>query len=297
MATSLESAEALASDNSKPIKERFSGVFWLRNNKSKEACDALMRVVERSKDSELLQHDAVYIIGQLGHSSSIPFLISLLHDDSYKPIVRHEAGEALGNFPEAKHETIPELRKHLNSPIDVLATTVDLAIRKLETYNSDSNTYNKTVKGSLEPAEPLTPEKFATLLAQRGKTREQVCDLLADPTLDEFSKYGIVYFFRDHPSPLGERALLFMLDKENRKKTSALIRHEVCFILGQLDAKVKNQSTKDTLAACAGDAEEDQIVRHEAVLSYAGIFGEDEFIEKMKQDPNVMVSQSAKCLQ
>ena len=297
MITDIESAKRVAMDRSAEIGSRYNAIFWLRNEKSLEAAEAIIEVVENSGDSELLQHDSVYILGQLGHTQVVQFLINVLGSEKFTAIVRHEAGEALANFPEEKLRILPELRKFEDSEVEVISSTAKLAIAKLERFNPEHNGYNKTVVGTTEPAEPLTEETLTAFLVSKGAAKEDLPSLLLDPSVEEFTKYGILYYFRNVYSPLGERAILTLLSAENREKTSALIRHETCFVLGQLDSSARSETLRKGLQTCIRDSTENPIVRHEAVLAYAAIFGEDDFIEQTKSDPEPMVAESAKCLQ
>lgn len=297
MISDITSAKGAALDRSAEIGTRYNAIFWLRNEKSLDAAQAIIEVVQGSGDSELLQHDAVYILGQMGHKEVVEFLISVLGDEKYSAIVRHEAGEALANFPEQKDKILPELRRFEDSPVEVISSTAKLAIAKLERFDPSNNGYNKTVVGTIEPAEPLSEEKLSALLKEKGLAREQTPALLLDPSVEEFTKYGVLYYFRNAYSPLGEKAILTLLDAQNRDKTSALIRHETCFVLGQLDSSARSETLRAGLQTCVRDPSENPIVRHEAVLAYAAIFGEDQFIEETKKDPEPMVAESAKCLQ
>lgn len=49
-----------------------------------------------SSDSVLLKHEVAYVMGQMRDPHAIKYLNSVLADVSRDPIVRHEAGEALG---------------------------------------------------------------------------------------------------------------------------------------------------------------------------------------------------------
>ena len=46
--------------------------------------------------SELLKHEVAYCIGQMGMPEAVKILEDVLMDVNQEPIVRHEAGEALG---------------------------------------------------------------------------------------------------------------------------------------------------------------------------------------------------------
>ncbi|KFP04409.1 Deoxyhypusine hydroxylase, partial [Calypte anna] len=81
-------------DASQPLPARFRALFTLRNLGGRAAVDWISRAF--GDGSALLKHELAYCLGQMGDEAAIPVLIRVLQDTSQEPMVRHEAGEALG---------------------------------------------------------------------------------------------------------------------------------------------------------------------------------------------------------
>lgn len=85
-------------------------------------------------DSEYMRHEVVYIMGQMDPTAQgIEFLSSLLSNEEEPPVVRHEAGEALGNFPPTESITLL-LKQFITSEIEEVRDTCILAVHKHETF-------------------------------------------------------------------------------------------------------------------------------------------------------------------
>lgn len=67
----------------------------------------------------------------------------------------------------------------------------------------------------------------------------------------------------------------------------------MCFILGQLQEYARTPSIQEILKDVIEDKQEKSIVRHEAVISYAALFGKDEVIVSMEKDDVPIVRESA----
>merc|ERR1712137_647805 len=77
-----------------PLPERFRAVFTLKNLGGPLAIKALATAF--TDESVLLKHEVAYAIGQMRDPVAIEILKGLLSDPNEHPVVRHEAGEALG---------------------------------------------------------------------------------------------------------------------------------------------------------------------------------------------------------
>ena len=288
------SVETLKNPNS-TIEQKYAAIYELRSWKSEESLEALKETYNFLGKSELLEHEVVYIFGQQISEKSLDFLFRVLHDSKEAPVVRHEAGEALGNFVDFKDRVLPELRKHWDSEVEVLRSTVRLAIRKLENFSGASNNFNKYSPGTVEPAEPFSEEQFAAYLASHGKTTAQTLDLLIDPSIEEYEKYRVMYSLRERADRPSCVILAKLLGNDLRSKSSVLMRHEICFIFGQLSHKIINYpEVRALIVESAENPEEDPIVRHEAILAYSEIWGNDEMMERLKKDPAPLVYESAR---
>jgi deoxyhypusine monooxygenase len=275
------------------LDNKYQALFNLRSIPSEESCAALRESYPHLGSSDFLKHDVMYILGQNQFPSSIDFLIKSMNDESESAVVRHEAAEALANFSDFKDKTIPELKKHWDSPVSELRSTVRLAIPKLEQFNPASNLFNKFMKGTIEPAEPFSAAQLAEYLASIGKTEDDLLDILVSPAVEEYIRYRVMYYLRDKADLQSAKTVARVLKKQYRTSTSPLMRHEVCFVMGQFNDKANDPEIRQILGDDITDQEEAPIVRHEAILAYSQIWGNDELIIAQKNDPNQLVNESA----
>ena len=74
---------------------RFRALFTLKNVAGKDAIDHICEALVKD-DSALLKHECAYCLGQMQDSYAIATLEQVLGNTAEHPMVRHEAGEALG---------------------------------------------------------------------------------------------------------------------------------------------------------------------------------------------------------
>ena len=74
---------------------RFRALFTLKNVAGKDAIDHICLALLKD-DSALLKHECAYCLGQMQDSHAIETLEQVLGNIDEHPMVRHEAGEALG---------------------------------------------------------------------------------------------------------------------------------------------------------------------------------------------------------
>ena len=283
----------LIKDAQSSLLDKYNAIFALKSQGSEEAALALCEASPSVADSELLQHEVLYAIGQMGVDATLDFVTSVLEDPACSEVVRHEAGEALANFPHLKERVVPVLERHVSSPSALVAATARLALEKLRAYRPGDNNYNRYLKGTLEPAEPFTPAEYERFLQARGLRAEDVFEWMLDPALSEYCKYQAMYYYRDHFCPDTLRLYALLLSKHNFARTSALLRHEVNFILGQLEQKAKTEEMRRALIETVENEEEEPVVRHEAVLAYSAVFGNDEVVQRQLSSPVPLVRESA----
>jgi deoxyhypusine monooxygenase len=98
--TKMEQYVAMANSSievstaNKNLCDIYEVMFRLRDINSEEAVKILNLGLEHP--SVLLRHEVAYIYGQMENPHSVPFLAKVLEDEAEKPVVRHEAAEALG---------------------------------------------------------------------------------------------------------------------------------------------------------------------------------------------------------
>jgi len=82
-----------------------------------------------------------------------------------------------------------------------------------------------------------------------------------------------------------------LMKKENWNVTTALLRHEVAFIFGQVYENA--QQSGDVLVAVSDDKDESPIVRHEVIMALENITGSRNKIRDFLKDENQVIRESA----
>lgn len=94
---------ALANDEDAAlIWNRYRAMFTLRNIGGKDAAVILGKALRSDTSSCLFRHEIAFVLGQLEHPASEPYLAEALADEKEHAMVRHEAAEAIGALAE-KH--------------------------------------------------------------------------------------------------------------------------------------------------------------------------------------------------
>lgn len=128
---------------------------------------------------------------------------------------------------------------------------------------------------SVDPAPPSRPDDVEAL-----RTR------LLDETADLFSRYRAMFALRDLNSDSAALALADGL----KCRDSALFRHEIAYVLGQMTKEV----TVTALAASLADLRENEMVRHECAEAL-GAIGSDQanaILQKYALDDRRVVRES-----
>lgn len=120
-------------DHEEPITKRMRAVFYLRTIGTPDVVPILVQGF--STDSELLQHEICYVLGQTGLREAEEFLITVLRNENLAAISRHEAAEALGAIGNGRY--IDLLIEFSQSPIQEIAETCQLALDRLEWLKSN----------------------------------------------------------------------------------------------------------------------------------------------------------------
>eukprot|EP00092_Neocalanus_flemingeri_P004479 GFUD01004819.1.p1 GENE.GFUD01004819.1~~GFUD01004819.1.p1 ORF type:complete len:307 (+),score=92.43 GFUD01004819.1:416-1336(+) len=238
----------LLNDPTRPLKERFRALFTLKNIGGADAIEWISKAF--SDDSALLKHEVAYCLGQLQDPLAIPVLVSVVSDNTREAIVRHEAAEALGAIGGA--EVMPVLEQFSSDPVPEVSETCKLALAKLR-YQAKEGESEKGINqyGSVDPAPPSAEQDTAKLH-----------NTLLDEDLPLFDRYRAMFTLRNKADDVSVKALASGLNC-----TSALFRHEVAFVLGQVASPCAVEELVDRLR----DAQENPMVRHECAEALGGI--------------------------
>nr|XP_004654772.2 deoxyhypusine hydroxylase [Jaculus jaculus] len=235
-------------DPQQPLQARFRALFTLRGLGGPDAIDWISRAFEDS--SALLKHELAYCLGQMQDSRAIPVLVNILRDTHQDPMVRHEAGEALGAI--GNPEVLELLKQYASDPVVEVAETCQLAVGRLE--------WLKQHPGAAAAAGPYLSVDPAPPAEERdvGRLRE----LLLDEAQPLFERYRAMFALRNAG---GEEAALALA--AGLRCGSALLRHEVGYVLGQL----QHEAAVPALAAALALRSENPMVRHECAEALGAI--------------------------
>lgn len=169
-------------------------------------------------------------------------------------MVRHEAAEALGAI--GCLESLPILEKFLKDENESVVDTCELAIDKIKYENDPENKAeleaNKSQYNSVDPAPPTTETRSV----------EELEEILTSPQYKLFKRYRAMFALRE----IGTTEAVLALAKGLKDK-SALFRHEVAYVFGQL----QHPASVPALTECLQDKNEVHMVRHEAAEALGSI--------------------------
>ncbi|KAK7056908.1 deoxyhypusine hydroxylase [Paramarasmius palmivorus] len=252
-----------------PLHNRFRSLFTLKSLKSEEAVTIISKGFQ--DQSALLKHELAYCLGQLKRTSALPVLEAVLRDTKEDPMVRHEAAEAMGAISSA--DSIPILKEFLADPERAVRETCEIAIDRIQWEQSEEGKkVTDTLKDeehiplytSIDPAPPTS--KLLYGVPRPEDVSEESIDKLKAELLDTkrplFERYRAMFALRNIGSPAAVDALAAGFADD-----SALFKHEIAFVFGQL----LSPHSVPSLLKVLQDAKESDMVRHEAAEALGGI--------------------------
>lgn len=280
---------------STPLPVRFRALFSLKHlaktatefSESLAAIEAISAAF--ASPSALLKHELAYCLGQTDDKAAIPHLTHVLEDLQEDSMVRHEAAEALGALGDA--QSLEVLKKYLVREGEEVCVkeTCEIAIDRIEWENSEQRRREKLRQSdfaSVDPAPPMAQGEEVQTVEELGKT-------LMDTTKPLFLRYRAMFALRDLASPpdLPTAVPAVHALAEGLADSSALFRHEIAFVFGQLS----HPASIPALTAALSNTEEASMVRHEAAEAL-GSLGDEEGVEdtlkKFLHDKEAVVRES-----
>ncbi|NXO02458.1 DOHH hydroxylase, partial [Rhinopomastus cyanomelas] len=234
-------------DATQPLPARFRALFTLRGLGGPAAVAWIGRAF--GDDSALLKHELAYCLGQMQDAGAIPVLVRVLEDTSQEPMVRHEAGEALGAI--GNPDVLDVLRRYSEDPVVEVAETCQLAVRRLQWLQENKQELGTSPYLSVDPAPPAEETDVVKL---RETLLDESCSL--------FDRYRAMFALRN----LGGRAAVLAL-ADGLGAGSALFRHEIGYVLGQM----RDEASVPQLTAALRRRAESPMVRHECAEALGSI--------------------------
>ncbi|KAI9797427.1 MAG: deoxyhypusine hydroxylase [Piccolia ochrophora] len=313
--TILSLRKTLTSEQT-PLARRFRALFSLKHYASLDpptvqtvpAIEAIAAAFPTP--SSLLKHELAYCLGQTRNDAAIPFLRARLKDAAEDAICRHEAAEALGALgDEGSLALLKRCRDDEREEV-VVRETCDIAVARLEWERSRAaeterlhkrcvypdGIFEAVVKliglmiysdfTSIDPAPPLPQDSEKPSIPELEQT-------MLDTTFPLFQRYRAMFSLRDLCSPpdLPTAVPAVQALAKGLKDPSALFRHEVAFVFGQLSHPASIPALYDTLQ----DQREVGMVRHEAAEALGSLGDEDgveDMLKKFLDDEEEVVRES-----
>ncbi|KAF0684130.1 Aste57867_23860 [Aphanomyces stellatus] len=241
-------------DLSEPMGKRTRAVFYLRTRGGKDDLRVLLEALPNKKDSELMRHELAYVIGQFQDADACPVLEAIVRDVDDDCMVRHEAAEALGAIGDASSIEVLETFAQDDAP--EVAETCALALRLVKYKHSslpaEEGEMDRNPYLSVDPAPAM----------EKTKSTAELKQILLDTDRSLFDRYRAMFSLRNRNTEDAALALAAAFHD-----SSALFRHEIAYVMGQM----VNPVTVPSLKAVLIDEKEHRMVRHEAAEALGAI--------------------------
>ncbi|KAK4204155.1 putative Deoxyhypusine hydroxylase [Triangularia verruculosa] len=280
-----------------PLPVRFRALFSLKHlavtapaNDSPEALAAIEAIAAAfPSPSALLKHELAYCLGQTNNLAAVPYLTKVLEDLAEDPMCRHEAAEALGALGDSGSLAVLEKYRTREGEDVSVKETCEIAIERIEWENSEERKKEKLRQSdfaSVDPAPPMPQGEQTQSVDELRKT-------LMDTAKPLFLRYRAMFALRDLASPpdLPTAVPAVLALAEGFADSSALFRHEIAFVFGQLS----HPASIPALTAALSNTEEASMVRHEAAEALGSLGeepGVEETLKKFLHDKEEVVRES-----
>ncbi|KAF2102947.1 Deoxyhypusine hydroxylase [Rhizodiscina lignyota] len=277
----------LLTSETTPLAKRFRALFSLKHLASlspptSQTVPAIQAIAAAfSSPSALLKHELAYCLGQSRHDAAVPYLRAVLEDANEDAMCRHEAAEALGALGDVGSlELLRKLKDQTGLP-DVITETCAIAVARIEWEHSkrsqeEQSHLKQSDFASIDPAPPLPSDDAISHLPIEDLQRT-----LLDTKLSLFERYRAMFTLRDLASPPDLPTALPAIEALASGFTdpSALFRHEIAFVFGQLSHPASIPALVTTLR----NTNEVGMVRHEAAEAL-GSLGEEEGVDAILRE-------------
>ncbi|GAB1195234.1 Deoxyhypusine hydroxylase [Aspergillus pseudonomiae] len=282
-------------NESEPLARRFRALFSLKyiaclHPPTEKTLPAIQAIAAGfTSSSALLKHELAYCLGQTRNPDAVSYLLEVVKNTEQDAMCRHEAAEGLGALGfDTSLDVLKALRDDEKEE-DVIRETCDIAVDRILWENSEERKSEKLKPSdftSIDPAPPLPMASSQPSISDLEKT-------LLDTKLPLFQRYRAMFALRDLASPPDLPTAVEAVEAlaKGLKDPSALFRHEIAFVFGQLCHPASVPSLTETLS----DQKEMGMVRHEAAEalgSLGDVEGVEDTLKKFLNDPEQVVRDS-----
>lgn len=281
---------ACVKDPGQPIGKRMRAAYYLRSSFSvnmkngdrkesqEEIIEALSIGLRDERQGSLMRHEFAYILGQLRDDRSCPALEEALLRDDDCVMVRHEAAEALGAIGAKRSYAVLNaiLSNEESVPVEIAETVqISLDVMKWRDRGEEASEMPAACACMLNPYSSVDPAPPHPSHANKETT--ELGNILADASLPLFERYRAMFSLRNIG---GKEAVLELCRVLVEDESSALLRHEVAYVLGQMQCPTSIKALEQSLRR----ASEHKMVRHESAEALGAIDGRWDAIEPVLKE-------------
>ena len=248
----------------------------------------------RLRADALFRHEVAFALGQMQAKKATSALISVLKNECEHGMTRHECAEALGAIgDDSAVDVLREMHEDETQCREV-RETASLALRRIEHVTKKKKKSAAIVGARVGSKKETTAVGIAEKEDDDDDVRRAysvdpvpamdasvetntLAAIILDDTADIWERYGAMFALRNRAQETfglaktreNERVVELCsstLGKTLRSETvhSALLKHEICYVLGQLREDDDNDIAREALFDCLEDPNEHAMVRHEA---------------------------------
>jgi deoxyhypusine monooxygenase len=270
-------------DPANPIGMRMRAAYYLRQahaddeSQQEDVVKALASGLLDERQGSLMRHEFAYVMGQIRDKRCCDTLEKVLAKEDDCIMVRHEAAEALGAIGESRSEAVLRQVKEANPDSPELSDTCQLALNFMEwrAAGGDPADMPAACACMLNPYSSVDPAPAHP--AHADKSLAELGDILCDSDQAIFERYRAMFSLRNLGGEVAVQQLCRALTKDT---SSALLRHEVAYVLGQM----QHPSSVEALEESLRRPDEHKMVRHESAEALGAIDGRWEDVERILRD-------------
>ena len=239
----------------------------------------------------MLRHEVAYVLGQMQDPLACGVLEATLADKGDNVMVRHECAEALGAIGASRSLAVLEVcAGDAGEPVEVRETS-EIALNYMKwKLGGEQGARPAACACMLSPYSSVDPAPPSEDGVERSV--EEMKAILADPALPLFKRYAAMFGLRNRGGADAVAALASVLVAD---ASSAVLRHEVAYVLGQM----QHPGAVEALATALRRPGEHNMVRHEAAEALGAVEGGDadmarcrELLGEFSSDADVVVRES-----
>jgi deoxyhypusine monooxygenase len=269
-----------------------------RSRKMEAVVKVLCGQVFVEEHGSLLRHEFAYVLGQMKTEQACKTLENLLVKEDDCVMVRHEAAEALGAIASLKSKPVLEMtRSKYEDALVELSDTCLLAANRLNHIEKEANgeahensslvvgcacmlaPYNSIDPVDVDPAHvSLSTAELGDILLNKHNPENSNFhdkDRNYHQRGDLIERYRAMFSLRNRG---GEECVQQLCRALVEDTSSPLLRHEVAFVLGQLQYPSSISALEESLSRL----DEHAMVRHESAEALGAIEGTSEDWERIE---------------